>query len=97
MKGFSNFLIEAEEKKKEELQTDQRRVSDDIVTTFGRFNPPHKGHLKAMDHADKLAGDIGDNARRLHRRRRKATLPHAPPHHGVKERVRLASGLSIQP
>jgi hypothetical protein len=62
MKGFSNFLIEAEEKKKEELQTDQRRVSDDIVTTFGRFNPPHKGHLKAMDHADKLAGDIGDNA-----------------------------------
>ena len=62
MKGFSNFLIEAEEKKKEELQTDQRRVGDDIVTTFGRFNPPHKGHLKAMDHADKLAGDIGDKA-----------------------------------
>lgn len=62
MKGFSNFLIEAEEKKKEELQTDQRRVSDDIVTTFGRFNPPHKGHLKAMDHADKLAGSIGDKS-----------------------------------
>lgn len=61
MKGFSNFLVEAEEKKKEE-QSDQRRVSDDIVTTFGRFNPPHMGHQRAMDHADKLAGDIGDKA-----------------------------------
>jgi hypothetical protein len=62
MKGFSHFLTEAEEKKKEEMQPDQHRVGDDIVTTFGRFNPPHKGHLKAMDYADKLAGDIGDKA-----------------------------------
>ena len=32
------------------------------VTTFGRFNPPHKGHLKAMDYADKSPQSIGDKA-----------------------------------
>ena len=60
MKNFSSFLVEAEEKKI--LTPDQHRIGDDLVTTFGRFNPPHKGHLKAMDHADKLAGSIGDKS-----------------------------------
>lgn len=63
MKNFTSFLTEAEEKK---IATpgdpEFKRVSDDIVTTFGRFNPPHKGHLKAMDHADNLAQSIGDKS-----------------------------------
>ena len=63
MKNFSSFLTEVEDKKiAVPGDREFKRVGDDIVTTFGRFNPPHKGHLKALDHADKLAGDIGDKS-----------------------------------
>ena len=58
MKNLSAFLTEAEEKRQEE----HKRVGDDIVATFGRYNPPHKGHGKTMDFADNLAGSIGDKA-----------------------------------
>ena len=30
-----------------------KRVSNDMVATFGRYNPPHKGHLRTMDFASK--------------------------------------------
>lgn len=38
------------------------RVSDDVMTVFGRHNPPHLGHGLVLDHASKLAESIGDNA-----------------------------------
>jgi hypothetical protein len=56
MKNLSAFLTEAEEKRQEE----HKRIGDDIVATFGRYNPPHKGHLRTLDFADKLANDVGD-------------------------------------
>ena len=58
MKNLTSFLTEAEEKRQDE----HKRIGDDIVATFGRYNPPHKGHAKTMDYADKLAGSIGDKA-----------------------------------
>ena len=60
MKNFNSFLTEAEDKKI--VIPEPKRVSDDIVTTFGRYNPPHKGHLRTLDYADNLAKNIGDNA-----------------------------------
>ena len=33
------------------------RVSDSIVTTFGRHNPPHLGHKKTFDFANDIAGN----------------------------------------
>lgn len=60
MKGFSSFLTEAEDKKI--ITPEPKRVSDDIITTFGRYNPPHKGHLKTLDYASDLAQNIGDKA-----------------------------------
>ena len=56
MKNLSAFLTEAEEKRQEE----HKRIGDDIVATFGRYNPPHKGHLRTLDFADELANDVGD-------------------------------------
>ena len=38
-----------------------RKVSDDIVTTFGRYNPPHLGHGLTLDYANRLSQSIGDN------------------------------------
>lgn len=74
MKSFENFLIEAADpnKKPEPKRANQvspktpavepgRRVSDDLVTTFGRYNPPHLGHGRTLDYADKLSQSIGDN------------------------------------
>ena len=60
MKGFNSFLTEAEDKKV--ITPEPKRVSEDIITTFGRYNPPHKGHLKTLDYASDLAQNIGDNA-----------------------------------
>lgn len=54
MKRLSSFIIEAE------TLPPPKRISDDLVTTFGRHNPPHLGHKKTFDFAHKLAGDIGD-------------------------------------
>lgn len=74
MKSFERFLIEAEspEKKPEQKKANQvkmttpavepgRKVSDDLVTTFGRYNPPHLGHGRTLDYANKLSQSIGDN------------------------------------
>lgn len=40
----------------------QRAVSDDLVTVFGRHNPPHLGHKLTLDGAHKLAEGIGENS-----------------------------------
>lgn len=54
MKRLRSFITEAESAPK------ITRLSDDLVTTFGRHNPPHLGHQKTFDYAHKLAGEIGD-------------------------------------
>ena len=74
MKNFESFIVEAsdpqkkpEQKKPNEVKppgiplTPPKRVSDDLVTTFGRYNPPHLGHGLVLNHASKLAGDIGND------------------------------------
>ena len=74
MKNFESFIVEAsdpqkkpEQKKANEVQPPStpveqpKRVSDDLVTTFGRYNPPHLGHGLTLNHASKIAGGIGDN------------------------------------
>ena len=55
MKHFSSFLVEAEETPLQPEQPD--RVSDSVVTTFGRHNPPHLGHGKTFDFANDIAGN----------------------------------------
>ena len=63
MKLFNSFLIEAEvETEKMTVETPTKRVSDDLVTVFGRHQPPHRGHQMTFDQADKIAGSIGDKA-----------------------------------
>ena len=57
MKSFSSFLVEAEQTGVEP----PKRVSNDLVTIFGRNNPPHRGHGMVLDHASKIADSIGDN------------------------------------
>jgi hypothetical protein len=58
MKNFYSFLVEAEDKATEE----PKRISDDAVTVFGRHQPPHLGHKLTLDHASRLAKNIGDKA-----------------------------------
>ena len=60
MKHFNSFLTEADEASTTSQQP--QRVSDDVMTTFGRHNPPHLGHKLTLDHANDLAGNIGENA-----------------------------------
>ena len=60
MKQFNSFLTEADEASTTSQQP--QRVSDDVMTVFGRHNPPHLGHKLTLDHADNLASNIGDNA-----------------------------------
>ena len=60
MKQFNSFLTEADEASTTINQP--QRVSDDVVTTFGRHNPPHLGHKLTFDYANDVAGNIGDNA-----------------------------------
>ncbi|AEC53073.1 hypothetical cyanophage protein [Synechococcus phage S-CRM01] len=55
MKLFNQFFKEAE-------IIQPKRISDDAVRVFGRHNPGHLGHLKTLDHADKIASSIGDKA-----------------------------------
>lgn len=75
MKSFEEFLIEASDPKKptpakkaNEVREKPpnlepgKKVSDDLVTTFGRYNPPHLGHGRTLDYASKLSDSIGDNA-----------------------------------
>ena len=60
MKNFRLFLFEAEESPIP--SQGPNRVSDDIVTTFGRHNPPHLGHKLTLDRAHDIASGVGDNA-----------------------------------
>ena len=55
MKHFSSFLSEAEEAPISFDQPD--KVSDSVVTTFGRHNPPHLGHKKTFDFANDIAAN----------------------------------------
>ena len=74
MKNFETFLIEASDPKKKPEQkkanevkpptpelTQPRKISDDLVTTFGRYNPPHLGHGLTLDYANRMSQSIGDN------------------------------------
>jgi hypothetical protein len=67
MKNFSSFLTEADDNEQAQKPAprpeEHNRVSDDMVATFGRYNPPHKGHLRTMDFASKLADDAGADQR----------------------------------
>ena len=40
--------------------TQPNRVADDLVTTFGRYNPPHLGHGLTLDYASRLSESLGD-------------------------------------
>ena len=53
MKSFQSFFEQAEDKATNQLQ----RVNNNIVTTFGRHNPPHMGHKLALDKAADIAGN----------------------------------------
>ena len=58
MKSFYNFFEAAEDRASQQ----PKRVADDIVTTFGRHNPPHLGHKLTMDRAHDIASSVGDKA-----------------------------------
>ncbi len=55
MKSFYSFFEQAEDTASQQPQ----RVSDSLVTTFGRHNPPHIGHKLTMDHAHDVAMNEG--------------------------------------
>ena len=57
MKSFTNFFEEAGDANIQE----PKRVSNDLVSVFGRHNPPHPGHGLTLDHASKIGESIGDN------------------------------------
>ena len=57
MKTLFAFFEEADEASS--MQPPQK-VSEDLVTTFGRHNPPHLGHKLTFDHANDIASNIGD-------------------------------------
>lgn len=58
MKSFYNFFEAAEDKASEQ----PRRVADDVVSIFGRHNPPHLGHKLTMDRAHDIASSVGDKS-----------------------------------
>ena len=69
MKNFNTFITEADEKTAAPTPKPQgapqqpqggRRVKDTLVTSFGRFNPMHKGHERALRYAKDLAGEDAD-------------------------------------
>ena len=55
MKSFLSFFEQAETNAQKEPQ----RVSDSVVTTFGRHNPPHIGHKLVLDQAHDVAQNEG--------------------------------------
>jgi len=55
MKSFYSFFEQAEDTANQEPQ----RVSDSLVTTFGRHNPPHIGHKLVLDQAHDVAQNEG--------------------------------------
>ena len=59
MKSFYSFFEQAETT----AQQEPGRISDSLVTTFGRHNPPHLGHGKVFDKAHDLAQNEGADQR----------------------------------
>ncbi len=57
MKEFSSFLSEAA------AVPGPKRMSDSLVTVFGRHQPPHLGHGLVLKLADRLARNIGPTKR----------------------------------
>jgi len=57
MKSLNRFITEANRLPK------TKRVSDDLMLSFGRHNPPHLGHKKILDLASSLSEDIGADKR----------------------------------
>jgi len=55
MKSFYTFFEQAEDTATQEPQ----RLSDSLVTTFGRHNPPHIGHKLTLDKAHDVAMNEG--------------------------------------
>jgi hypothetical protein len=55
MKSFYSFFEQAEDTAIQE----PKRLSDSLVTTFGRHNPPHLGHKLTLDKANDLAQNEG--------------------------------------
>jgi len=60
MKRFDSFLVEADEASSD---YNPGRVSDTMVTTFGRHNPPHLGHKLGLDMATDIAGNENGDQR----------------------------------
>ena len=63
MKQFDAFLSEASQPGgmsfiNPAYKSDE--ITDDLVTVFGRHQPPHMGHGKTFDKAHKLATELGD-------------------------------------
>jgi hypothetical protein len=59
MKSFYSFFEQAEDTASQEPQ----RMSDSLVTTFGRHNPPHLGHKLTLDKAHDVAQNEGADQR----------------------------------
>ena len=56
MKSFYSFFEQAEDT----ASQPPARLSDSLVTTFGRHNPPHLGHKLTLDKAHDVA--MNENA-----------------------------------
>ena len=59
MKSFYSFFEQAEDTASQE----PKRMSDSLVTTFGRHNPPHLGHKLTLDQAHDVAQNEGADQR----------------------------------
>jgi len=59
MKSFYSFFEELEDTATQEPQ----RMSDSLMTTFGRHNPPHLGHKLTLDKAHDVAQNEGADQR----------------------------------
>ena len=59
MKSFYTFFEQAEDTASQE----PNRMSDSLVTTFGRHNPPHIGHKLTLDKAHDIAQNEGADQR----------------------------------
>jgi hypothetical protein len=70
----------------------KRQVSEDLVSVFGRHNPPTYGHGLTFDKAHKYCGNIGDQKpadQRFYTSRvqqqKKDPLPHGEKIHFLKQ------------
>ena len=75
MKSFYSFFEQADTTANQQPD----RLSDSLVTTFGRHNPPHKGHGLVFDQAHEIAGNEEADQRFYTSKsmdRKKNPLPH---------------------